>query len=174
MSSNPRKLPRAKAWPNGLGWDVGEHEILRHPDGTLSVRIFEGGEVVRYWRAPAGTDPRRAVEAALREGADVRDPADLSNAARYRARGYRVVFRSARVYLLPPGTPVWFSTPVRGGAWLGTTPLLDPDRWLPVIRECLPFEPDALARVCYCRSLPGGNCDFCADVRRVPGEEVTR
>jgi len=98
---------------------------------------------------------------------------ELTNAARYRAAGFRVVFRDSRVYLFPPGAPLWYSAPVRGGAWLGTTPLLDPERWEPTLEEFLPFDAEALDRACYCRSLPGGTCDFCAGVRRVPSEEVS-
>ena len=56
-------------WPNQLGWDVGNHEVLQMLDGSKAVRIFNGcGEVVKTWTAPTGMSPREAVVAALVHG----------------------------------------------------------------------------------------------------------
>ena len=55
-------------WPNNLGWDVGDHEVLQLLDGRKSVRIFKDGEVVKTWTAPATMSPREAVIGALVHG----------------------------------------------------------------------------------------------------------
>lgn len=93
---------------------------------------------------------------------------NLANSMSYRRAGYRVVFRNGVVYL---GSPegAWHRAAVNNGAWLGTTPTSHPQTWSAAAD--LPFDADALKRVCYCSSLSTGGCDFCHHVRLVPTEE---
>jgi hypothetical protein len=61
---------RATPWPNGLGWDVGRHEVWRLPRGELGVALFLPGEryPYRWLQCPADTDPVNAVRQCLAHG----------------------------------------------------------------------------------------------------------
>lgn len=59
---------RAKMWPNGLGVDVGQHEVWFRLDGTLGVRAFYRGEPSRWAIHLPGSSPVAAALWTARNG----------------------------------------------------------------------------------------------------------
>jgi len=66
---------QATLWPNGLGWDVGEHEVWKSfqpgsGDGPpLRVRLWKNGEPWKHFIAPVDiTGPVAAVVLAEKRG----------------------------------------------------------------------------------------------------------
>lgn len=63
---------KAKPWPNGSGWMVGRHEVLKRDDGRLHVRLFKAGDRWHCHKAYLAdaevTDPLEAVKLALKYG----------------------------------------------------------------------------------------------------------
>ncbi len=101
-------------------------------------------------------------------GATVSAPVRLDElrAADYRREGYTVAFRSGVVYLFRcwwDGPQLWAQAN-DNGRWMER-----PNGW-----ERVEGRPDLLAdieatrAVCYCSSLPNGNCDFCSQTRLAP------
>jgi hypothetical protein len=60
---------RARPWPNGQGWDVGETaEVVKVNDG-LQVRIItEAGQIMSLFIPDLSLNPVRAVRRCLKEG----------------------------------------------------------------------------------------------------------
>lgn len=69
---------RCKLWPNGLGYDVGQHEVFKMPGGGLSVRLFRDGEPWKHGRYPGLDDPKLAVEACRQTGEPFEEDYDAS------------------------------------------------------------------------------------------------
>jgi len=61
--------PKAKLWPNRLGWDVGSNaEVWKLPNG-LGVRIFTKDCKIKYlFIADSSLDPVEAVRRCQKEG----------------------------------------------------------------------------------------------------------
>lgn len=39
---------KVREWPNKLGWDVGNHEVVKRPDSRITIRKFRRGESYPY------------------------------------------------------------------------------------------------------------------------------